>query len=95
MAIPLHSFIKGCGSKTYGGFNDSTCQPCPLNSVSGGGFLATTCECSAGYMGQNGEPCTGMIQYVYFHLYFCTLQLVLLGHLSLQMEVLLVNHVQK
>jgi len=65
LTILLHLLIKGCGSKTYGGFNDSTCQPCPLNSVSGGGFLVTSCECVAGYTGQNGQPCTGILHIVF------------------------------
>ena len=54
---------KGCGSKTYGGFNDSTCLPCPLNSVNKeGGYVVTNCECAAGYSGQHGESCVG--QYI-------------------------------
>ena len=50
---------KGCGSNMYGGFNGSECQSCPMNTTSEGGFLVTNCECTAGYTGPDGGPCTG------------------------------------
>jgi hypothetical protein len=53
-----------CGAGTYsaavGASASSTCNySCPSNSNSPAGSTAlTSCTCNAGYMGQNGDPCT-------------------------------------
>ncbi|XP_065913515.1 uncharacterized protein [Dysidea avara] len=55
---PVSLLVSSCGSNMYGGFNGSECQSCPMNTTSEGGFLVTNCECTAGYTGPDGGPCT-------------------------------------
>ena len=53
-----------CDSNTYGGFNDSKCQSCPMNSVNQGGYTITGCQCSAGYTESSEGPCTSKNRYI-------------------------------
>ena len=54
----LYVWFIGCSLNMFGGFNESTCQMCPANSTSKGGFLITNCDCGAGFAMQNSQ-CIG------------------------------------
>ena len=54
---------SGCAVNTYSGAGAGSCTACPANSVTanGGSTTKSACQCSPGYSGPNGGPCTGTV----------------------------------
>jgi len=67
---------EGCGSNMYGGFNYTSCQSCPTNSVNVGGYSAASCKCIV-------SPCVGKYCIVTTAYLFMLLVLCLLMHCEL------------